>query len=266
MAEFTIQVINASGEVLMEKTHENRLVAVYAKEYNEGDKIVLKSSAKNVFALVQLEDAMNEEFVYFKSGEMSFDIPFGEKKNPYSPKCFTGSKHVISARVATETEIKNEKNLARNCYDQHAEVGLYPHAHANVETRGESVFAAKNAINGNTANEGHGIWPYESWGINMQDDAEITLEFGREVLVKRIVLVTRADFPHDNYWQHVTFTFSDGDELVFDMEKSYDPHEFVLPEAKKASWIKLGTLIKDPEDPSPFPALTQFEVYGVEAE
>lgn len=265
MAKFTIQVINSEGNVLMEKTNENRLVAVYKEAYNEGDKIVLKCSEKNVFALIQLDDAMNEEFVYFTSGEMAFDIPFGEKKYPYSPKSFTGEKHVISARLATETEIKNEKNLARNCYDQHAEVGLYPHAHANVETRGESVFAAKNAINGNTANEGHGIWPYESWGINMQDDAEITLEFGREVLINRIVLVTRADFPHDNYWQHVTFTFSDGTEYVFDMEKSYEPHECVLPEKKKVSWIKLGKLIKDPEDPSPFPALTQFEVYGVEA-
>lgn len=264
MAKFTIEVQNKDLQILKSASGENRVVMVYNDEYNEGDKLVLKSSEENVYLILRLDDAMNEEFVYFTSGEMVYEIPFGEKKKPYSPRCFTGEKHVLSVRIATSAEINSNKNLARNCYDQHADTCIFPHAHANVETRGESVFAAKNAINGNTANEGHGIWPYESWGINMQDDAEITVEFGREVLVDRIVLVTRADFPHDNYWQHVTFSFSDGESLVFDMEKSYEPHEFILPAKKSVSWIKLGNLIKDPDDPSPFPALTQIEVYGTE--
>ena len=264
MAEFTIQVLNKESEVLASKSGENRLVMIYEAEYNEGDKLVLKSSEKDVYLILRLDDAMNEEFVYFKGGEMVYEIPFGEKKGPYSPRCFSCDKHVLSVRKATKSEIDMNKNLARNCYDQHAEVGLYPHTHANVETRGESVFAAKNAINGNTANEGHGYWPYESWGINKQDDAEITLEFGRKVLIDRMVLVTRAHFPHDNYWQEVTFTFSDGSNMVFKMEKSIEPHEVALPEPKTVEWIKLGNLIKDPDDPSPFPALTQWEVYGVE--
>lgn len=58
------------------------------------------------------------------------------------------------------------------------DVPCYPHATANVETRGESVFAAKNAIDGVRANRSHGEWPYESWGINMQDDAAMKLDFG----------------------------------------------------------------------------------------
>ena len=49
-------------------------------------------------------------------------------------------------------------------------------ASANVETRGESVFAARNAIDGVKANRSHGAWPFESWGINRQDDAQLTLE------------------------------------------------------------------------------------------
>lgn len=60
------------------------------------------------------------------------------------------------------------------------------------------MFAARNAIDGVVANDSHGRWPYESWGINMQDDAELTLDFGRAVDFDRIVLYTRADFPHDN--------------------------------------------------------------------
>jgi hypothetical protein len=46
------------------------------------------------------------------------------------------------------------------------------------------------------------------------------------------------------------------------MEKSVESHTFAI-EKKNITWIKLGELIKA-EDPSPFPALTQIEVYGRE--
>ena len=93
-------------------------------------------------------------------------------------------------RTAEEYEVTAYRNLAKNVMDQHGDHGCYPHAYANVETRGESVFAARNAIDGVLANASHGAWPYESWGINMQDDAELTLEFGRPVDFDKIVLYT----------------------------------------------------------------------------
>ena len=261
--KLTFEVKNG-GNVLASASREDSVYLVYDKEYQEGDTLVLKSSEKNVYLMLQFDDAMGEEFVYFTADEMEFNIPFGDKKVSYSPKCFVGPVHVLKAREATQAEIDMNKNLARNCYDQHGDRGLFPHAIANVETRGEVVFAARNAINGNCANESHGMWPYESWGINMQDDAEITVYFGREVEIDRLVLVTRADFPHDNYWKEVTFEFSDGSKLVHAMEKSSLPHLVALPEKKKVEWVKLCNMIKDPEDPSPFPALTQIEVYGTE--
>ncbi len=262
--QLSLEVKNKNGEVLASKNGENYAILVYEYEYAEGDTLVLKSSEKDVYLMLKLEDSMNEEFVYLTKDELTYLIPFGEKKISYSPKTFIGNKHVLTVRTATQTEIYTNKNLARNCYDQHGDTGCYPHVHANVETRGEAMFAAKNAINGNRVNTSHGGWPYESWGINMQDDAEITIEFGREVEIDSMVLVTRADFPHDNYWKQVTFTFSDGSTLVYDMEKSYDPHYVELAEKKKVSWIKLEKLIKDPDDPSPFPALSQWEVYGTD--
>ena len=42
-------------------------------------------------------------------------------------------------------------------------------------------------------------------GINQQLDAALKIEFGREVLLDKVILTLRADFPHDNYWQQVTF-------------------------------------------------------------
>ena len=44
------------------------------------------------------------------------------------------------------------------------------------------------------------------------------------------------------------------------MKKRILPHEFMI-EKRKVSWIELCDLIKA-DDPSPFPALTQIEVYG----
>ena len=77
-----------------------------------------------------------------------------------------------------------------------------------------------------------------------------------------LVLWTRADFPHDSWWVQAGLIFSDGFEAVIRMEKSRKPHEFSI-EKKKITWLKLVNLIQA-EDPSPFPALTQIEVYGTE--
>ena len=88
-----------------------------------------------------------------------------------------------------------EENRLRAAYTEgvyglcrHPGVLYFPHAVANVETRGESVFAAQNAIDGNTSSNSHGDWPYESWGINRQDDATLRILFGRKVKIDRVIL------------------------------------------------------------------------------
>lgn len=93
-----------------------------------------------------------------------------------------------------------------------------------------------------------------------RDDAELTVEFGQEVETDRIVLYTRADFPHDNWWKRVTLTFSDGTSIDGELKKSSLPHGLEF-EKKRTSWVKLHRLIKS-DAPSPFPALSQIEVYG----
>ncbi len=47
------------------------------------------------------------------------------------------------------------------------------------------------------------------------------------------------------------------------MEKSEKAHTFAITK-KGITWVRLSDLIKA-DDPSPFPALTQIEVYGKEA-
>lgn len=178
----------------------------------------------------------------------------------YSPKVFYGSRHYLNARCAGREEISIYRNLALNVCNQHGDAHCYPHAWANVKTRGESVFAARNAIDGVCENRSHGEWPYESWGMNRQDNAQMTVEFGREVEIDKVLLYTRSDFPHDNRWRQVVLAFSDGTNLEWELEKSALPHTLAFP-PKRVTWVRLEKLIKA-NDLSPFPALSQIEIYG----
>ena len=56
--------------------------------------------------------------------------------------------------------------------------------------------------------------------------------------------------------------FSDGSEIILDLRKTGAAQEFVFEE-KNICWLELKKLIKS-EEPSPFPALVQIEVYGTE--
>lgn len=259
MAVLALKVLERNGNTICVSSGEDSVRLVCTAEYKEGDRIVLETSEKNIHVFLQIDDALGAAFCYI-TGNVSYEIPFGEKRICYSPKVFYGNRHYLYARVAGEEEITAYRNLALNVCDQHGDTNCFPHASANVETRGESVFAARNAIDGVCENRSHGEWPYESWGVNMQDDARMTVDFGRMVETDKIVLYTRSDFPHDNWWKQVKLSFSDGTEIVWDLEKSSCPHILTF-EKKKITWVCLNSLIKA-DDPSPFPALSQIEIYG----
>lgn len=259
MATLSLKVLDRNGNTICVKSGENFVDLVCMRTYQEGDRIELAVSGKNIFLNWQVDDALGPAFVYV-TDNVSYDIPFGEKRICYSPKVFSGDMHYLWAEIAGREETERYRNLALNPADQHKDVPCYPHASANVETRGESIFAARNTIDGVRANLSHGQWPYQSWGINRQDDAAIKVDFGRRIKTDKVVLYTRSDFPHDNWWVQVTLRFSDGSERDFPLEKSPEAHVLIFPE-KETEWVELCRLIKA-EDPSPFPALSQIEVYG----
>ena len=261
MSTLMLKVIDRNGHTICEATGEGFVDLVCNHEYAEGDCILLESSEKEIHMNVQFDDALGKSQV-FLTDNVCFKIPFGEKRLNRSAKIFAGNLHYLYAEKATEAEIHAYRNLALNQNDQHEEISCYPHASANVETRGESVFAAQNAIDGVRANLWHGSWPWTSWGINRQADAEIKIDFGRTVWTDKIVIYTRADFPHDSWWTQVTLHFSDGTSIDWKLEKT-NLAQVLKIEPKQISWIKMNQLIKA-EDESPFPALTQIEVYGAD--
>ena len=256
-----IMITGADGTVKAQAEGTDAVTLVYRAPYEEGDVIRMDSNAPGYVAAL-LEDSMAETFGYL-SGEFCLAVPFGEKRVSYSPKSFTGDVHLLRVRQAEEQEIAACRNLAFNPLDSHDNNGFFPHASANVETRGESVFAARNAIDGCYANTSHGPWPYQSWGINQDPNAELLLDFGREVRVDRLVFTLRADFPHDNWWKQCTVWFSDGSQITAEFVKTGERQQISL-EPRVVRWLKVGRLCKDESDPSPFPALTQIEVWGTE--
>ena len=261
MAELTIKIIDAEGNVKACDTAENMSILVYKQAYAPGDEIIVESSEKNIHLWLQLDEVLGRALVYL-TGPIRYAIPFGEQHYNLPEKAFTGKQHVLSVRQPLEQEVAQYRNLSLNMYDRHTTENLYPHASANVETRGESVFFASNALDGMVESRSHGLWPYASWGINRRDDAVWQVDFGREIETDRIIIFTRSDFPHDNWWVQGTITFSDGTSMTVPLTKTRFAQEFTFP-AKRTRTIALSNLIKA-DDPSPFPALSQFEVYGKE--
>ena len=250
---------NGTAAAAAEAMGETALV--FREEYIPGDVIRVIPERKG-FITIQLDAVLGRATVFTDGSPFELPVPFGQKHDCYHEAVFRGAKHFLWARNAYEWESDGYRNLALNPYDAHENSSFFPHARANIETRGESVFAARNAIDGIVASDGHGEWPWSSWGINRDPEAELTLDFGRTVLIDRIVVYTRADFPHDAWWTEGTFSFSDGSTLTMAMTKLNGPQEIAFP-AKKVSSLKLSKLIKA-DDPSPFPALVQLEVYGTE--
>ena len=118
---------------------------------------------------------------------------------------------------------------------------------------------ARNAIDGILANRDHGSYPI-NLGDQSAKDAEITIDFGREVELDKLGLVLRADFPHDSYWKQVTIAFSDGSEEIFTTSDAIATQYFTFS-PRTVTTATLKQLIKA-EDESPFPALTQIELFG----
>ena len=251
---------NAQGEVLFSAEGENEAFLVIQREYQEGDAIeIIAEPGDHLF--VQMDAAMQEGEVYLPQGRMLWPIPFGDQRNGYSPTAFMGGLHLVTARKMTASEIASVRNIALNPADLRGETDFFPHATANVETRGEAQFFCRNVIDGMRVSFKHGPWPFDSWGIGAREDAWCQLDFGRPVVTDRMLLTLRADFPHDAYWVRGHVVLSDGAEIEFPLEKRGDRQEILLGGMHTITWARLERLIKS-DDPSAFPSLTQWEVIG----
>lgn len=250
---------NSAGELLARAEGEREAMLAFETDYVDGDCIIFTAEPRTHLWL-QPDAAIMPGEVYLPSGTFTWRVPCGAERTPYSPGVFVAGRHIVTARVMTEAETRSRRNIACNPADLRGETDGFPHMTANVETRGEAIFAARNVIDGYRCNSGHWGWPYQSWGVGGRDDACCKIEFGREVEVDGMAIVIRADFPHDAWWSSAEVELSGGKTISFSLRKTAE-RQFVPLGVERVTWMRLGNLKLSPDDPG-FPALTEWEIYG----
>ena len=258
----TIAAKDASGAILAQACHEAEAMLCFDRDYAEGDCLEITADARHLW--VQPDISVLPGEVYLPEGRMTWRVPAGEQRLSYRPGAFTEPRHIATARTMAPEEVAAVRCLSRNPADLRGDTDFFPHCTANVETRGESVFAARNVIDGLRHNTFHGEWPFESWGIGARTDAWCLLDLGREVALERMALTLRADFPHDAWWVRGQVALSDGAVVDFALERTGE-RQFIDLSGRRARWLRLQNLVKS-DDPSAFPALRQWEVFGRDVE
>ncbi len=104
MAVLALKVFDKNGKTICVSSGEDYVSLVCTAEYQEGDRIVLETSEKNIHVFLQVDDAMGAAFCYV-TDNVSYEIPFGEKRICYSPKVFYGNRHYLYARVARDDDM-----------------------------------------------------------------------------------------------------------------------------------------------------------------
>lgn len=257
----TITAKTAAGDMLAQSAHATEALLRIDRLYEDGDVIEITSDIKHLW--VQMDATILPGEVYLPQGRMTWQIPAGEHRLAYCPVAFQGPRHIVTARAMTEEEISSNRNVACNPSDLRGSTDFFPHCTANVETRNEACFCARNVIDGMRHSDYHGEWPFQSWGIGAREDAWCLLEFGREVEISEMALTLRADFPHDAYWVAGHVVLSDGAQIAYNLEKTGERQHIQLGK-HTVRWMRLERMQKS-NDPSAFPALIEWEVFGRDA-
>jgi len=150
------------------------------------------------------------------------------------------------------------RNIALNPRDVQGYARSWPHASSNSEYHDMPAFAALNAINGKTANTGHGS-NFPSWGPDKLKGLWWKVDFGRLVEIDKITLYIRADFPHDDHWQTATIDLSDGTKESIKIKRTAEPQEFKF-DKRIVSSLRLTNLLE--AAPLGWCGLTEVQVWG----
>ena len=121
-------------------------------------------------------------------------------------------------------------------------------ATANSEYGNLEPFAARNVIDGDRGNRGHGK-RFPSWGPDKLDDLWLQLEWSEDVFLDRIHIFIRADFEkeHDSWWKTGTLLLSSGRKISFSLEKTAGAQVIEIPvrgwPPEPLRWIRFTGLV-----------------------
>ncbi|MDP6525917.1 MAG: formylglycine-generating enzyme family protein [Kiritimatiellia bacterium] len=286
----TIAVIDAEGKTIKES---GTGVLEIERQYAEGDQVVV-SGAENM--AIRVDECMLEAIVYSPGKKVSYPIPlwtqgaYGNNPTKYTayprrppPQAFMGEKHIITARVPSETEIYSYRNVAcnpmdkRDWRDPEKDGGgrmwpekiaddMFPHAVSNSEWRHSCIYAARNAIDGHVDSTGnHHGWPRQNWGpyANAGGEAQtgqaLRVNFGRPVEIDKLGVLVRYNPYQNNHFKNITVEFSDGSSVQIEPKYHGERQGFPI-EKRTVEWMNFTKLID--QRPGGYAALGEVEAWG----
>ncbi len=266
--EVKIEYITAKNKTYT-ATGEGMVILYTDVKYSANDKITVTLPAGEKYLALSLNSRVGEAIIYCPNGKFTYTLPNTNTIFPNTMDSSSGinyKNNTITARLVTAEELATKHNLALNPYDLKDAKGSYPHASTSNVNDNNLYWEARCAIDGFTANEGHGEYPYQSWGpnSNVKPTDHFTIDFGREVTVDELVVVIRADFPHDSYFTGCTVTFSDGSTKQINLTNSEMEQVIDLGGVTTTSIKLSGFTVETAGATTPYAALTEVKCMGTE--
>lgn len=134
MAVITIKIQNKDGMTLSVARGEDEAALVYTKEYEEGDEIIFEISPKNAFYELMADDALGAATVYVTGERPLQDSVRGEKDFLLAQDIFR--EPAFNHRKLADMTCFGSAGILQKMCGPAWEIHCYPHASANVETRG----------------------------------------------------------------------------------------------------------------------------------
>ena len=223
----------------------------YAKQRELNAEIVKKDVAMKLEAERTGVDFKLEDFPQFHFGGL-------DARRTYVAKLLDERAPSLAWKIGAENVYRN---VALNPYDRQTDrmgIVVYPHASSNSEYAFADACAAKNAIDGRTANQENGE-TLPSWTPNLRTDLWLNVDFGCDVEIDKCVIWLRADFPRDGAWKSATLRFSDGSSEKIQLKATAEPQTFAFSE-RRVRWIQIDELeVEYPLKPC---GIAEFEVWG----
>lgn len=244
--KLSIEFTGADGAKTISASGIGYAILNISETYKSGQKIKITLPEGEKYVAVCLSSRLGESIVYCENGIFEYTFPanmaniFPLTLNENSGIVYVNN--VAFARIPTNDELLEKRNLALNPYDLTNAANVFPHAFTNsVADDNAEHYAARCAIDGFSANTSHGVYPVQSWGPDKDSMSEnyITVDFGREIVLDSLEIVARCDFPHDTWFTDADVTLSDGSVTHIDLYKTKDAMTFDMGGVKTSS-IKLS--------------------------
>lgn len=270
--EFTDKSANKSYSI-----EENGIANLYVPlKYGTGDTVTVTLPEGVKYVGFTLTAKMGESIVYCPDGTFTFVLPTLSNMVTTISKSYANTTNMITARILTDDELTEKRNLAENAYDYSTKTastskltGQYPHATASSEwenAAGETHFYVRNAIDGFSNNRGHGGYPVQSWGPANSGSHWMEIDFGRVVKAEELGIVIRWDKGHDTWFKSATVkvTYEDGTTATQKISLDFVGTEQIiqLDFDKPITKLRLQNLV--PDTSGGWAAFSEVKVYGSE--